>query len=91
MMRSPRYSIRSPLPGMVSDKKNIIDAARKAEVEFSKYAVDIAYDEDIYKALKEYHSFNYKKKKNLDDQGHKLLSDIMLGFKRLGFDLPEKK
>lgn len=79
------------LLGMVSDKKNIRDAARKAEVEFSKYAVDIAYDEDIYKALKEYHSFNYKKeKKNLDDQDIKLLSDIMLGFKRLGFDLPEK-
>ncbi len=77
------------LLGMVSDKKNIREAARKAEVEFSKYAVDIAYDEGIYKAVKEYYSYNYKKeKKNLDSEDDKLIKDMMLGFKRLGFDLP---
>lgn len=76
---------------LTSDKKEIREAARVAEVEFSHLSVDLAYDEGMYAAIKEYHAGNYKKeKKSLDKQDIRLLDDMLLGFKRLGFDLAQK-
>ncbi len=80
--------------GMVSDKKNIRDTVSLAEVEFSNLCVDISYDIKNYKAFKDYYECNYileKKEGKLDEQGIKLVEDVMRGFRRMGFDLPKEK
>jgi Zn-dependent oligopeptidase len=78
---------------MVSDKKEIRDAARLAEVEISNLSTDIAYDIKTFNAISDYYDHNYifkKKESILDDQDIKLVEDIMRGYKRMGFDLPLK-
>ena len=89
---------------MVSDKKEIRDAARIAEVEISNLSTDIAYDVKTYKAINDYYIQNYAQEKEdklevvgvgklarkLDLQDIKLVEDIMRGYKRMGFDLPVK-
>ena len=85
---------------MVSDKKEIRDAARIAEVEISNLSTDIAYDVKTYKAINDYYIQNYtlekeeklanKLARKLDSQDIKLVEDIMRGYKRMGFDLPVK-
>jgi Zn-dependent oligopeptidase len=78
---------------MVSDKKEIRDAARLVEVEISNLSTDIAYDIKTFNAISDYYDHNYileKKESILDDQDIKLVEDIMRGYKRMGFDLPLK-
>lgn len=82
---------------MVSDKKEIRDAARSAEVEMANLSTDLAYDIKTYKAVNEYYAGNYILEKNnklklentsnLDDQDIKLVEDIIKGYKRMGFHL----
>lgn len=53
----------------------------------SKRMVDIEYDEGIYRAVKEY----AVKKEKFSGAEKKLLKDMLLGYKRMGFDLPKEK
>ncbi|MDQ5957659.1 MAG: thimet oligopeptidase [Patescibacteria group bacterium] len=76
---------------MVSDNKNVREVARAALVEFQNEATEINYDIKLYKAVKDYYDFNYKKeKKNLSKESIKLVEDYIKAFKRMGFDLDTK-
>lgn len=50
---------------MISDKREIREAARSAVVEFSSKVVELNYDENLYKSIREYYDGNYRlEKKN---------------------------
>jgi thimet oligopeptidase len=54
--------------------------------------VDIEYDKDLYKALLSYVNGNYKKeKKSLRKEDIRLLEETIREYRRMGFDLGEKK
>ena len=71
----------------VSPNKKIRESAQKAIDFFEKEMVDILHDKKIYEAVKAYK----KQKEKLNTEDAKLLKDISLSYKRMGFDLPEKK
>jgi thimet oligopeptidase len=71
----------------VSPEKSVREAASKVGEEYSKLVVDIIYDEEVYRALKEYEA----KREKLAPDAKKLLKDTMRGYKRMGFDLPKEK
>lgn len=70
-----------------STDPHIRKIAKETLERVSKQMVDIEYDEDIYRAVKEYAA----KGKKLTDADKKLLKDMLLGCKRMGFDLPKEK
>jgi len=79
---------------MVSDNKDIRDAARAAEVKFSNMMTDLAYDLDIYKVIKNYYDYNFFLEKEMDiidSQDIKLTEDIMSSLNRMGFGLDIKE
>ena len=45
---------------LCSDKLEVREAARKCEIEMSSGLVDIVYDIDLYKSIKDYYDNNYK-------------------------------
>jgi len=76
--------------GNTSINKSVRDAVHKASEEYSKEIVDIAYDEELYGAVKEYIEGNAKKEKLADDQ-KRLLKDTWKGYLRMGFALSHNK
>ena len=70
-----------------SPSKEIRDAAQKAIERIEKELVDIEYDEDIYRAMKEYEACKEGLAESLDVASEKLFSDMMREYKRMGFDL----
>ncbi|MDO8573007.1 MAG: M3 family metallopeptidase [bacterium] len=60
--------------------KNTLDILRKK-------LIDIEYDEKLYQAVKEY----TKKKEKLAGEDKKLLKDMVLGYRRMGFELSRVK
>ncbi len=73
-----------------SPDKKIRDFAHKILDAAQKELIDIAYDREIYKAVKYYAEKNAKKEKLAEDE-KLLLRDTLRGYKRMGFDLPTKK
>jgi len=61
--------------------------AKETVEHVSKQMIDIEYDEDIYKAVKEYAI----KREKLTGPDKKLLKDMLLGYKRMGFELSPAK
>jgi thimet oligopeptidase len=76
--------------GQVSTSKEVRDASHIAAEKYSKAIVDIAYDEGLYFAVKEYIDGNAKKEKLAQDQ-KRLLKDTWKGYLRMGFALPKAK
>jgi len=76
--------------GQTSTSKKIRTAAKKAEEFLSKKSIEIEYDEKIYEAVKKYVK-NKNKKEKLDNESKKLLKDILIGYKRMGFELMKEK
>jgi thimet oligopeptidase len=76
----------------VSTNKKIRDTAHAVATDVSQKVVDVVYDKDLYRAMKEYYEGNYlQEKKNLRAEDILLLEDTMRDFRRMGFDLSEKK
>jgi thimet oligopeptidase len=71
----------------VSPKKEVREEAKKAIDLFEKESVDIEHDKGLYEALLAYAS----KKEKLEEKDKKLLSDMLLDYKRMGFDLEKKE
>lgn len=64
-----------------------IRAEAKRTLDFmNKKLVDIEYDEGIYRAVKDYERIE-KDKAKLKPEDRKLLKDMLLGYKRMGFSL----
>ncbi len=71
----------------VSPEKEVREAAQKVEEEYSKKIVDIIYDKNVYRAVKEYTS----RKEKLDGEKRILFEDTLRSYKRMGFDLSDAK
>lgn len=71
----------------VSPSKDIREVAKNTLDILRKKLIDIAYDEKIYRAVKEY----TEKKEKLVDEDKKLLKDMLLGYRRMGFELSPTK
>ncbi len=71
----------------VSPSAKVRDAARVAIEELQKGMIDIEYDETIYRALKEYRA----RRESLKGEHKKLFRDMLLAFKRMGFELDYEK
>lgn len=71
----------------ISPSEEIRNVAAQELEKFEKALVDIEYDKDIYRALKEY----AEKGEPLEKADHKLLKDVLREYRRMGFDLPEEK
>lgn len=75
-----------------SPDKAVRTAAQQAIKTLEKSLIAIERDPQIWKALKEYEAGAWKQeRKNLSPVEHKLFHDILLDFKRMGFDLPPQK
>lgn len=70
-----------------SPDKKVRDAAKRAIEKLQKELVELAYDEGVYNAIREYSN----KKEKLLGEEKKLLSDTLRDYKRMGFDLPPEK
>ena len=73
----------------VSPDKDVRDAAQKAIERAEKQLVDLEYDRDVYRALKEYDSRRPIRGEKLTEVDRKLISDTLRDYRRRGFDLPE--
>lgn len=73
----------------VSPKKSVRDSATEALVRLESELITIEYDKEVYDAVLEYVEGNGKIEK-LTDEEKRLLGDMLRGYKRMGFDLPEK-
>ena len=82
---------------MCSDRLAVREACRKSEIEMSAKIVDLIYDINLYKSIKDYYDNSFKLELNqkdssgkniLDKQDIKLVADMMSDFARMGFDLP---
>lgn len=73
--------------GQTSTSRAVRDAAHAAETYLSHQLIGIEYDEKIYQAVKEYAA----KKEQLTGPDKKLLHDMLLGYKRMGFELSPAK
>jgi thimet oligopeptidase len=69
----------------VSPSKEVRDAAQRAIERAEKELVDVEYDEDVYRAVKEYEA----KGEKLEGEDAKLFQDMLREYRRMGFDLPE--
>lgn len=67
--------------------KEIRDAAQEAIERIEKELVDIEYDEDIYRAMKEYEARKGSLNEDLDAASEKLFEDMVREYRRMGFDL----
>ncbi len=67
----------------VSPDATIRDASKEESVALQKKLIELSYDEDIYRALKEYDA----KKESLGPVETKLLSELLRDYRRMGFDL----
>ena len=83
---SPKTSAISLLMN-TSPKKDVREVAKNAIDILQKEMIDIEYDEDIYKAVKEYSG----KSEKLEGEEKKMLKDMLLGYKRMGFELTKDK
>ena len=72
----------------VSPDKDVRDAAQKAIERAEKQLVDLEYDRDVYRALKEYDSRRPIRGEKLTEVDRKLISDTLRDYRRRGFDLP---
>jgi thimet oligopeptidase len=70
-----------------SPKESVREAAKKAISMLERKLVDIEFDEGLYRAVKEYS----KKREKLKGEDKKLFEDMLLSYKRMGFELPVKK
>lgn len=70
-----------------SPREEIREAAKSALEKFEKDIVDVEYDEELYRAVKEYAS----KQEALVGADKKLFDDMMRDYKRMGFELPKEK
>ncbi len=73
--------------GKTSPNENIQKIARAAKNKISQEIVDIEYDQTMYEAIREYAN----RAKGLAEDQKKLLKDTIIGYKRMGFDLPLDK
>lgn len=71
----------------VSPDKTIRETAKSTLDVLRKKLIDITYDEKIYRAVKEYG----EKKEKLVGEDKKLLKDMVLGYRRMGFELSPAK
>ncbi|VAW11974.1 Thimet oligopeptidase [hydrothermal vent metagenome] len=70
-----------------SPKESVRKAAKKAINMLESKLVDIEFDEGLYRAVKEYS----KKNEKLKGEDKKLFEDMLLSYKRMGFELSAKK
>ncbi len=76
----------------VSPEKTIRDTAKRAIDTIQNKMISIERDPKIWQALKDYKKNAWRKdQKKLDSESKKLFHDMYLSYKRMGFDLPEKK
>ncbi|MBI5817045.1 MAG: Zn-dependent oligopeptidase [Candidatus Yonathbacteria bacterium] len=73
----------------VSPQESVRIAAKNAMKVLEKKLVDIEYDEGVYRAINEYKEVNKNEKLSIEDK--KLLNDMFISYKRMGFGLPKKK
>lgn len=73
----------------VSPHESVRKAAKNAIEILEKKLVDIEYDEGIYQAINEYRENNKKEKLSFEDK--KLLKDMIVSYKRMGFELSKQK
>lgn len=71
----------------VSPRKDVREAVEKAMNRIERRSVDLEYDPELYRALREYAD----RKERLSGPDRKLFDDMMRSFRRRGFELPEKK
>jgi len=71
----------------VSPKESVRKAAQKAINMLERKLVDIEFDEGLYRAVKEYSIKNEK----LNGEDKKLFEDMLLSYKRMGFELSPQK
>jgi len=76
--------------GQTSTDKKIRKAAKDAEKFLSAKGIEIEYDEKIYKAVNDYVKYGRRKDK-LAEEDKKFLKDMLLWYKRMGFELPSEK
>ncbi|MCH8889126.1 Zn-dependent oligopeptidase [Patescibacteria group bacterium] len=69
----------------VHPKSDVRLHALKAIIKLDKAFTDIEYDEEMYKAVQSVKA----KKEKLKDEDKKLFSDMLRGYKRMGFGLPK--
>ncbi len=76
---------------MMSPEVKIRDACRKANEEYNRSMVSIAYDIKLYESVMSYIDNNYAtEKSSLDSEDLMLIDDIVKGFKTMGFHLPKE-
>ena len=89
------YDVKFGFIGLLTEtstNKEVRDAGRAMFVELSQKLVDIEYDRDLYIAALEYHEGNFSdEKKKLRKEDIKLLTEVLIDYKKMGFDLPEKE
>jgi thimet oligopeptidase len=75
----------------VSPKREVREAARRAMERIEKKLVDFEYDEEVYRALREYAANLPAGGENLRGADKKLFDDMLRDFRRRGFDLSRAK
>lgn len=73
----------------VSPNEDIRKTAEKAINKIQEELVDIEYDQELYRAIKEFAKINEAKK--LAGEDKKLFDDMVRDYRRMGFDLPQEK
>jgi len=73
----------------VSPNEDIRKTAEKIIKKIQEELVDIEYDPELYRAVKEFAETNEAKKLTGEDK--KLFDDMLRDYRRMGFDLPEEK
>lgn len=71
----------------VSPRQDVREAAKEAAEMSDKALVDIEYDADLYRAVKEYEAQGVR----LAGPEAKLFRDMLRDYRRMGFDLPEDR
>ncbi len=71
----------------VSPKKEVRAAAQKAIERAERGLIDLEYDGDVYRALREYDAHRPIRGERLDPADRKLFADMLREFRRRGFDL----
>ncbi|RJP24956.1 MAG: hypothetical protein C4527_17925 [Candidatus Omnitrophota bacterium] len=70
-----------------STDEKLRDTATEEIIKLQDFMVEFSYREDIYRALKAFDDSHPQ----LEGEDAKLVKDVMLEYKRLGFDLPSEK
>ena len=77
------------LMGAVHVNENIRSEADSSHVRFSKFVNEMSANEDLYNAVLTYSET--EEAENLEGEKRKYLEETLLGFRRSGFDLGQKK